>query len=81
MDVDTVIIAVGNSSNPLVQKTTPGLDTNRWGNITVTPETMQTSRKAIYAGGDIVTGGATVIQAAGAGKIAARAIDAYLKTL
>lgn len=81
MEVDTVIIAVGNSSNPLVQQTTPGLDTNRWGNITVTPETMQTSRKAIYAGGDIVTGGATVIQAAGAGKIAARAIDAYLKTL
>jgi glutamate synthase (NADPH/NADH) small chain len=81
MDVDTVIIAVGNSSNPLVQQTTPGLDTNRWGNITVTPETMQTSRKGIYAGGDVVTGGATVIQAAGAGKIAARAINAYLKSL
>lgn len=80
-DVDSVIIAVGNSSNPLIQRTTPGLETNRWGNITVTAETMQTSREGVYAGGDIVTGGATVIQAAGAGKLAARAIDAYLKTL
>jgi glutamate synthase (NADPH/NADH) small chain len=81
MDVDTVIVAIGNSSNPLVPKTTPGLDVNKWGNITADPETGQTSRKGVFAGGDIVTGGATVILAAGAGKKAARAIDAYLKTL
>ncbi|MEE8577410.1 MAG: NADPH-dependent glutamate synthase [candidate division Zixibacteria bacterium] len=78
VDVDLVVVAIGNSSNPLVQATTPGLDTNKWGNITVNEETMQTSRKGVYAGGDIVTGGATVILAAGAGKAAARAIHAYL---
>jgi glutamate synthase (NADPH/NADH) small chain len=81
MDVDTVIVAIGNSSNPLVPKTTPGLEVNKWGNITADPETGQTSRKGVFAGGDIVTGGATVILAAGAGKKSARAIDAYLKTL
>jgi len=78
MEVDLVVVAIGNSSNPLIQATTPGLETNRWGNITVNPETMQTSRKGLYAGGDIVTGGATVILAAGAGKKAARAIHKYL---
>lgn len=78
MDVDLVVVAIGNSSNPLIQSTTPGLETNRWGNITVNPDTMQTSRPGVYAGGDIVTGGATVILAAGAGKKAARAIHTYL---
>jgi glutamate synthase (NADPH/NADH) small chain len=78
MEVDLVVVAIGNSSNPLVQATTPGLDTNKWGNITVDEETMLTSRKGVYAGGDIVTGGATVILAAGAGKKAARAIHKYL---
>jgi glutamate synthase (NADPH/NADH) small chain len=78
MEVDLVVVAIGNSSNPLVQKTTPGLETNRWGNIVVNEETMQTSRKGVYAGGDIVTGGATVILAAGAGKKAARAMHKYL---
>ncbi len=78
VEVDLVVIAIGNSSNPLIQATTPGLDTNKWGNITVNEETMLTSRKGVYAGGDIVTGGATVILAAGAGKIAARAIHTYL---
>jgi glutamate synthase (NADPH/NADH) small chain len=62
--VDTVVIAVGNSSNPLVQQTTPGLETNRWGNITVDERTMMSSREGVFAGGDIVTGGATVILAA-----------------
>jgi len=71
-------VAIGNSSNPLVQKTTPGLETNRWGNIVADEETMLTSRKGVYAGGDIVTGGATVILAAGAGKKAARAMHKYL---
>jgi glutamate synthase (NADPH/NADH) small chain len=81
MKVDTVVVAIGNSSHPLVPQTTPGLELNKWGNIIADPETGQTSRKGVFAGGDIVTGGATVILAAGAGKKAARAIDAYLKTL
>ncbi|MCP4582603.1 MAG: NADPH-dependent glutamate synthase [candidate division Zixibacteria bacterium] len=78
MDIDLVVVAIGNSSNPLVQSTTPGLDTNKWGNIVVDEATMLTSRKGVYAGGDIVTGGATVILAAGAGKVAARAMHKYL---
>jgi glutamate synthase (NADPH/NADH) small chain len=78
MDVDLVVVAIGNSSNPLIPQTTPGLETNRWGNIIVNADTMQTSREGVYAGGDIVTGGATVILAAGAGKKAARAIHQYL---
>jgi glutamate synthase (NADPH) small chain len=78
MDVDLVVVAIGNSSNPLIPQTTPGLETNRWGNIIVNPETMQSSREGVYAGGDIVTGGATVILAAGAGKKAAKAIHQYL---
>jgi len=81
MEVDTVVVAIGNSSHPLVPQTTPGLELNKWGNIIADPETGQTSRKGVFAGGDMVTGGATVILAAGAGKKAARAIDAYLKTL
>ncbi len=76
--VDTVIIAIGNSSNPLIPQTTPGLDLNKWGNIVVNESTMMTSRKGVFAGGDIVTGGATVILAAGAGKIAARAMHKYV---
>jgi len=78
--VDTVVVAIGNSSNPLIPQTTPGLDTNKWGNILVKEETMLTSRPGVYAGGDIVTGGATVILAAGAGKSAARAIHDYVMT-
>jgi len=78
MDVDLVVVAIGNSSNPLVQQTTPGLEVNKWGNIIVDEATMRTSRKGVYAGGDIVTGGATVILAAGAGKVAARAMHKYL---
>ena len=78
MEVDLVVVAIGNSSNPLIPQTTPGLQTNKWGNITVDEETMQTSREGVYAGGDIVTGGATVILAAGAGKKAARAMHAFL---
>lgn len=81
MEVDTVVVAIGNSSNPLVPQTTSGLEVNKWGNIIADPETGQTSRKGVWAGGDIVTGGATVILAAGAGKKAARDIDKYLKPL
>jgi glutamate synthase (NADPH/NADH) small chain len=78
MQVDLVVVAIGNSSNPLIPQTTPGLDTNKWGNILVNAGTMQTSREGVYAGGDIVTGGATVILAAGAGKKAAKAMHLYL---
>jgi glutamate synthase (NADPH/NADH) small chain len=76
--IDTVVVAIGNSSNPLIPQTTPGLETNKWGNITVNEKTMMSSRPGLFAGGDIVTGGATVILAAGAGKVAARAIHKYV---
>jgi len=78
LPIDTVVVAVGNSSNPLIPQTTPGLKTNRWGNIEVDERTMMSSRPGVFAGGDIVTGGATVILAAGAGKVAARAIHRYV---
>ncbi len=73
------IIAVGTSANPLVQASTPDLKTNRKNYIEADPETLQTSKKGVFAGGDIVTGSATVILAMGAGRKAARAIDAYLR--
>ena len=76
-DVDTVIVAVGQGPNPLVQSTTPGLNTTKWGNI-ITDETGLTSRPGLYAGGDVVRGGSTVILAMGDGKRAARAIHEYL---
>jgi glutamate synthase (NADPH/NADH) small chain len=78
LDVDMAVIAIGNGSNPIIQKTTPDLNFNKWGNIQVNEETMQTSKEGVFAGGDIVTGGATVILAMGAGRKAASAIDAYL---
>jgi len=81
LPINTVVVAVGNSSNPLIPKTTPGLKTNKWGNINVDERTMMSSREGVFAGGDIVTGGATVISAAGAGKIAARAIHRYVMGL
>jgi len=79
MDVDTVIVAIGNSPNPLMKQTTPGLETESWGGIIVDEETCKTSREGVYAGGDAVTGAATVILAMGAGKKAAAAIDEYVK--
>jgi len=78
--VDLVIVAIGNGSNPIIQRTTDDLAFNRWGNILVDEDTMATSKPGVYAGGDIVTGGATVILAMGAGRKAARAIDAYLNS-
>lgn len=78
IDVDTVVIAIGQSPNPLIKSTTPGLETQKWGGIIVEEETGATSKKAVYAGGDAVTGAATVILAMGAGKKAAKAIDEYL---
>ncbi len=78
LDVETVIIAIGNIPNPLLKNTTPGLETQKWGGIVVEAETMATSLEGVYAGGDAVTGAATVIQAMGAGRKAAQAIDDYL---
>lgn len=80
LDVDTVVVAIGQGPNPLVTKTTPGLELNRKGNIVADPETFATSKPGVFAGGDIVTGAATVILAMGAGKTAAKAMDEYLKT-
>ena len=77
--VDCVIMSIGTSPNPLIKSTTKGLETNKRGGIIVTEETGETSRKGVYAGGDAVTGAATVILAMGAGKTAASAIDEYLK--
>ena len=73
------IIAVGTSANPLIQSTTPGLATTKRGYIVANEETLATSKPGVFAGGDIVTGGATVILAMGAGRKAAKAIDGYLK--
>ena len=77
IDVDTVIMSIGTSPNPLIKSTTKGLEVNRWGGIVVNEDGL-TSRNAVYAGGDAVTGAATVISAMGAGKTAAKAIDEYL---
>lgn len=78
LDVDTVIMSIGTSPNPLIRTTTEGLEANKWGCLVVNEETMQTTREGIYAGGDAVTGAATVILAMGAGKVAAKSIDEYI---
>ena len=77
IDVDTVIMSIGTSPNPLIKSTTDGLEVNRWGGIVVNEDGL-TSRNSVYAGGDAVTGAATVISAMGAGKTAAKAIDEAL---
>ena len=79
LDVDAVVISIGTSPNPLIKATTKGLDTQKWGGIIVNEETMETSKDGVYAGGDTVTGAATVILAMGAGKKAAAAIDQKLQ--
>ncbi len=81
LPVDTVVMAIGQGPNPLVPETTPDMETNRWGNIIADDATGKTTKTAVFAGGDIVTGAATVILAMGAGKKSARAIDEYLKGL
>jgi len=78
--VDCVIMAIGNTPNPLIRSTTDGLEANSHGCIIVDEATMATTRKGVYAGGDAVTGAATVILAMGAGKEAAASIDAYIKS-
>jgi glutamate synthase (NADPH/NADH) small chain len=77
IEVDAVIIAIGNIANPLIRQTTPGLEFNKWGNIVV-DENCKTSMEGVFAGGDIVLGAATVILAMGQGRIAAAAINQYL---
>jgi glutamate synthase (NADPH/NADH) small chain len=72
------VVAIGNTSNPILFQTATDIKRNKWGNVEVDPETNQTSKEFVYAGGDIVTGAATVIQAMGAGRIAANAIHKKL---
>ncbi len=79
LGVDVVVIAIGQGPNPLIPSTTPGLKTTKWGNIIAEEQTGATSLEGVFAGGDIVTGAATVILAMGAGRRAARAIDEYLR--
>ncbi len=78
MDVDTVVVAIGQAPNPLVPRTTRGLELGKKGNIVADPQTGATSKPGVFAGGDVVTGAATVILAMGAGRIAARSIHDYL---
>lgn len=79
IDVDMAVVAIGQGPNPLLTATTPDLELSKWGNIVADEETGKTSKKGVFAGGDIVTGAATVILAMGAGKNAAKAINQYLK--
>ena len=80
MEMDASVCAIGNSPNPLISMTTPGLEVGKRGNIVADEETGQTSRERVWAGGDVVTGAATVISAMGAGRKAARSIDQTLST-
>ena len=81
MELDMAVVAIGNGSNPIIQNTTPDLQFNRRGTIVVDENTLQSSRPGVFAGGDIVTGGATVILAMGAGRKAAASIHEYLMGL
>ncbi len=80
INIDLAIVAIGNAPNPIIQKTSPGIATTKKGTIVADPDTMKTSKKGVFAGGDIVSGAATVILAMGAGRKAALAIDEYLST-
>ena len=79
-DIELGVVAIGNGSNPLISQTIPDLKCNKWGNIIADLKTGMTSKKGVFAGGDIVRGSATVILAMGDGRVAARSIDKYLKT-
>jgi len=81
IDVDTVVVAIGTTANPVIPRTTPGLEVNKWGYIVTKDGRGETTRKGVFAGGDIVTGSATVILAMGAGRQAAKAVDEYMRTL
>ncbi len=80
IDADIAIVAIGNGANPLIPQTTPDIKVNKWGNITINPDTGRTSKKGVFSGGDIVRGGATVILAMGDGRRAANSIHEYLNT-
>ena len=79
IDVDVVIVALGTRPNPIIASTTEGLETTRWGTVVADEETGKAVKPQVWAGGDIVTGAATVISAMGAGKHAAQSIDEYLR--
>ncbi len=79
IECDVAIISIGNGANPLIPQTSPDINVNKWGNILGDPETGRTSKKGVFAGGDIVRGGATVILAMGDGRKAADSMDEYLK--
>jgi glutamate synthase (NADPH/NADH) small chain len=80
VEADTVVVAIGNGPNPLVARTTPDIETRKHGNIVARDGTGRTSKRGVFAGGDVVTGAATVILAMGAGRAAAASIDEYLRT-
>jgi len=80
-NIDLFIVAIGTRPNPLIPQSTPDLKTTKWGTIVVKEDVPMTSIDGVFAGGDIVTGAATVILAMGAGKEAAKAIDEYLKKI
>ena len=80
LPISMAVIAIGNRGNPLVQSTTPDLETTKKGYIVADDNSLKTSKRAVFAGGDIVSGGATVILAMGAGRKAAKAIDEFLRT-
>ena len=77
--IDVAVIAIGNASNPIIHQKTPAIEVNKWGNIIADEKTSGTTMPAVYAGGDIVTGGATVILAMGAGRKAASSMIEYFK--
>jgi len=78
LPIDAAVVAIGNRPNPLIQKTAPDLEETAWGTLVADPETGRTPKVGVFAGGDIVTGGATVILAMGAGRRAAASICEYL---
>jgi len=80
IEADVVVVAIGNKPNPLIPQTSPDLKITRWGTIAVDEKTMATDHEGVFAGGDVVSGAATVISAMGQGKIAAKSIDHYLRT-
>jgi glutamate synthase (NADPH/NADH) small chain len=80
IEADAVVIAIGNKPNPLISQTSPDLKISKWGTLVVNEETMETSTAGVFAGGDIVSGAATVISAMGQAKIAARSIHQYLQS-
>jgi glutamate synthase (NADPH/NADH) small chain len=80
LPIDVIVIAVGTGANPLVQSTTPDMQTDKWGYIIADQQTLRTTKRGVFAGGDIVSGSATVILAMGAGRSAAKSINDYVTT-